>query len=218
MKRIPFLLLTLLIGLSSLPQIATAGRMYDPEISRFMSIDPILNKKMPHELQKLAGGQVYSNSPYNYTFNNPVNLVDPDGNFPIAPAIPWLIAAAKAATPYVVATAAAAAGALGFKAAAETISDYITNANAIEKQTDSQLEKSERSLENNVLEHQQKLDDYKRDPDANDNQGILKNAKSPEMREKIIKGRIEELGKQIVKNQNELKKVTDELVKRGLRE
>ena len=85
MKRIPFLLLTLLIGLSSLPQIATAGRMYDPEISRFMSIDPILNKKMPNELQKLAGGQVYSNSPYNYTFNNPINLVDPDGNFPITP-------------------------------------------------------------------------------------------------------------------------------------
>ena len=85
MKRIPFLLLTLLIGLSSLPQIATAGRMYDPEISRFMSIDPILNKKMPNELQKLAGGQVYSNSPYNYTFNNPINLVDPDGNLPILP-------------------------------------------------------------------------------------------------------------------------------------
>jgi len=107
MKRTFYtLLLTLLVAISGL-QMAQAGRMYDPEVSRFLSIDPILHETSPLELQKMHGGKFYSNSPYAYVFNNPVKYVDPDGKFPLAPAIPILWAAA---TPYVVAGAAAFAG------------------------------------------------------------------------------------------------------------
>lgn len=83
MKRTHFtLLLTLLIAISGL-QTAQAGRMYDPEISRFLSIDPILHETSPLELQKMHGGKFYSNSPYAYVFNNPVKYVDPDGKNPV---------------------------------------------------------------------------------------------------------------------------------------
>lgn len=63
-------------------QTATAGRMYDPELSRFMSIDPILEEKAPNDLLKIHQGKLYSYNPYNYTFNNPLRYVDPDGKTP----------------------------------------------------------------------------------------------------------------------------------------
>ena len=44
--------------------------------------------------------------------------------------------------------------------------------------------------------HKKKLDDYIRNPDAFDNKGILKDA-SPELRKKIIDGRIKNLKRQI---------------------
>ncbi|WP_223810786.1 RHS repeat-associated core domain-containing protein [Flavobacterium baculatum] len=48
------------------------ARYYDPRISIFVSVDPLAEK--------------YSNyTPYNYTLNNPVNLIDPDGREPIKP-------------------------------------------------------------------------------------------------------------------------------------
>jgi RHS repeat-associated protein len=47
-------------------------RMHSPEIGRFMSVDPLTEK----------GPQF---SPYCYTFNNPVNLTDPDGRWPDPP-------------------------------------------------------------------------------------------------------------------------------------
>ena len=46
------------------------ARYYDPKISIWMSVDP-LAESFP------------SASPYNYCLNNPVNLVDPDGQLPI---------------------------------------------------------------------------------------------------------------------------------------
>jgi hypothetical protein len=75
-----------------------------------------------------------------------------------------------------------------------------------------ELNKSKQSLENNVEEHKQKLEDYKADPDAHDNKGLLKNA-TPEVREKIINGRIKELNDQIHKNQGQLNKVIEQLNK-----
>jgi RHS repeat-associated protein len=74
-----FATLVLLTGLVTETQ---ASRNYDPEIGRFMSIDPILREKSPMELQKLHGGRLLSDSPYSYSFNNPVRYVDPDGRTP----------------------------------------------------------------------------------------------------------------------------------------
>jgi len=46
------------------------ARYYDPHISLWMSVDPLA--------EKYPGW-----SPYNYTLNNPLKSVDPDGGFPI---------------------------------------------------------------------------------------------------------------------------------------
>jgi len=70
---------------------------------------------------------------------------------------------------------------------------------------------SERSLERNVAEHKQKLSDYRRNPDAMDNQGRLANARNPAERQQIIQGRERALQQQITKNENELVKVRQRL-------
>ena len=47
------------------------GRNYDPTIGRFFNIDPLASQ----------ASQV-DKSPYAFTWNNPINLVDPDGLSP----------------------------------------------------------------------------------------------------------------------------------------
>ncbi|MCC9073233.1 RHS repeat-associated core domain-containing protein [Flavobacterium sp. F-65] len=42
------------------------ARNYDPALGRWMNIDPLAE-------------QLYSNTPYNYVSNNPLNFIDPDG-------------------------------------------------------------------------------------------------------------------------------------------
>jgi RHS repeat-associated protein len=81
MKRTLYsLLLTLLVAISGL-QTAQAGRMYDPEVSRFLSIDPALHEQMPQQL--LANHpRLLSDSPYSYGYNNPLRFTDPDGKTP----------------------------------------------------------------------------------------------------------------------------------------
>lgn len=79
--------------------------------------------------------------------------------------------------------------------------------NNLENQTRAQLLKSKASYERLIKEHKEKLEAYKKNPDAYDNQGLLKNAPSPEIREKIIQGRIKQLEKQIKKQQGELDKI-----------
>jgi RHS repeat-associated protein len=69
------------------------ARYYDPRAGRFLTRDPI----------GLAGGDV---NLYRYTGNNPVNWIDPDGLFVLAPVLPFLIPAFEAAAAYTGATIA----------------------------------------------------------------------------------------------------------------
>jgi hypothetical protein len=59
------------------------------------------------------------------------------------------------------------------------------------------IERAIRSLEKRLAEHEQKLADYINNPDAHDNRELLKNARTPEMRQKIIQGRVKGLQRQI---------------------
>lgn len=72
------------------------------------------------------------------------------------------------------------------------------------------LLKSEKSFERLITEHKDKLSQYIKDPDRFDNKGIL-SGKSPELREKIISGRVKELQSQITKQENELQKVRNQI-------
>ncbi|WP_338263266.1 RHS repeat-associated core domain-containing protein [Corallococcus caeni] len=65
------------------------------------------------------------------------------------------------------------------------------------QQTSLSPEKSIESLRDRMAEHEKKLADYRANPDAFDNEGFLKNAPSPEVRQKIIDGRIKHLGDEI---------------------
>ena len=65
------------------------------------------------------------------------------------------------------------------------------------RQTSSNPSESIKSLKARLAEHRQKLADYKANPDAFDNQGILRNAPSPEVRQRIINGRIKHLEDEI---------------------
>ncbi|MFY0564694.1 hypothetical protein ACN28E_12635 [Archangium lansingense] len=65
------------------------------------------------------------------------------------------------------------------------------------RQTSSNPSESIKSLKARLAEHRQKLADYKANPDAFDNQGILRNAPAPEVRQRIINGRIKHLEDEI---------------------
>ncbi len=77
-------------------------------------------------------------------------------------------------------------------------------------QTRQQLEKSKRSYETLVREHEQKLADYRKDPFAQDNKGLLK-SQSAEVQKKIIEGRIKELERQLERQRSELRKIDEAL-------
>ena len=74
-------------------------------------------------------------------------------------------------------------------------------------QTREQLLESGATYKDLVAEHQKKLSDYKADPWAHDNQGLLRYAPSDAIREKIISGRVIVLEGQLTKQQGELAKI-----------
>ena len=82
--------------------------------------------------------------------------------------------------------------------------------NNIDNQTKEQLEKSKRAHEKVIKEHEEKLRDYKEDPDKLDNKNLLKGI-SPRIRELRISGRIEALSKQIKGQKNRLKEIVKRL-------
>lgn len=75
------------------------------------------------------------------------------------------------------------------------------------QQTRKQMLTSRGSFENLIAEHKQKLADYIANPMAHDNKGILANAPSDAIRERIIAGRIKALEGQIAKQEAELAKI-----------
>lgn len=77
-------------------------------------------------------------------------------------------------------------------------------------QSRQQLEKSKRSYEELIREHEQKLADYRKDPFSQDNKGLLKD-QPPEIQQKIIDGRVRELERQLEKQKSELRKIDETL-------
>ena len=61
-------------------------------------------------------------------------------------------------------------------------------------------------MESRIAEHEQKLQEYIENPDAFDNKGFLRNA-DPELRQRIIDGRIKSLTKEIEKFKSEIEKL-----------
>ncbi|MEM6766207.1 MAG: RHS repeat-associated core domain-containing protein, partial [Bacteroidota bacterium] len=101
----------------------------------------------------------------------------------------------------------------------DVVTDNLDNSlkevkNPFKDQSLDELQKSENSFQSLVKEHEKKLEDFKQDPDKFDNKGKLKDA-TPEIREKIINGRIKKLEKDIQKQKNELKKVQEEINNRA---
>ena len=70
-------------------------------------------------------------------------------------------------------------------------------------------QKSISSLEKNIAEHQQKLNEYIKDPMKFDNKNVLKNAPSNEVKDKIIAGRVKHLEKEINTFKENIQKIKD---------
>jgi hypothetical protein len=60
-----------------------------------------------------------------------------------------------------------------------------------------ETERAIRSLRDRIAEHLRKLEEYRANPDAFDNQGFLRNAPSEAIRQRIIEGRIRHLEHEI---------------------
>jgi hypothetical protein len=82
------------------------------------------------------------------------------------------------------------------------------NPNNNDPQDRNRTEKSIRSLQGQVSKHEQKLADYKRNPDKYDNKGLLRNA-PPEARQRIIQGRVRKLEREIKTFKREINKLRE---------
>nr|WP_255578674.1 RHS repeat-associated core domain-containing protein [Chitinophaga sp. sic0106] len=192
------------------------ARTFDPQIGRFLQIDPWIEEGSQEML-----------TPYQFAYNNPIRYNDPNGKCPACiflalPAIgDALVTLGAAVGLTAVITRAAdkvkdievdwskiggAEGSLTF-APQITIPQHrlmeMQNAEksqSLEKDVKS-LEKGIKNHEKTIKEHEDKLEDYKTDPDKHDNKGELKNL-TKEQRDRRVDGRVKALEKQI-KNQKE---------------
>jgi RHS repeat-associated protein len=60
------------------------ARYYMSALGRWTSVDPILQEQSATKLLE-QDSRLLAMSPYNYTYDNPVNLLDPDGKCPTCP-------------------------------------------------------------------------------------------------------------------------------------
>jgi hypothetical protein len=77
----------------------------------------------------------------------------------------------------------------------------------------SELEKSIKSWKEELQAHEDKLAAYIADPDAFDNKGFLKNAPTPEIRQRIIDGRIRHLNEEIENFKKQIAEAEAEIAK-----
>jgi len=85
------------------------ARTYNPQIGRFIQLDPLTEE----------GGQE-SLTPYHFSYNNPSTFSDPDGKCPFCPAIPFIIESLQVASAAVLSYIAA-------KEVAPVLTDAIQN-------------------------------------------------------------------------------------------
>lgn len=172
------------------------ARYYKPSIGRFVSEDPKWNTNL-----------------FPYADNDPINNIDPDGNenFSISEFREvwnksmdnaWQIAYQELSdkNTYINSLSLAINLALiefsGVKLLSiKKNSQVVSNRRAIN------------SLKRQIQKHINKLDAYIKNPELYDNLDLLKNINSKKLREKIIRGRIQKLQKEIHKFETELSKL-----------
>jgi RHS repeat-associated core domain len=179
------------------------SRYYSPEWGRFIIMDSLGGRL----------GDLLSHNVFAYCKNNCVNAEDPNGDSP------WSWAKEKyldiCIKAYVFVSTIESIGfnkigeginkifngimgdeaditenVIDSNAVPEVTDTEISTGNNLVNQTKEQLLKSKESYEKLIDEHKARLQDYINNPDAHDNQGILKNAPTPEIRQRIIDGRI----------------------------
>lgn len=93
--------------------------------------------------------------------------------------------------------------------------DIVVPDKEFEHQTNNQLRKSRESCYKQKIVHQKKLENFKKDPNKYDHKNFLKNASSEDLREKIIRTRIQHLNDEINSFDRKIKKITEILLQRG---
>jgi RHS repeat-associated protein len=197
------------------------NRWYDARIGRFTQEDPL----------GYAGGE----NLYAYAGNNPASYTDPfglcpdpkdvacalfEGAFTLLGATAGFIGGGGAGVAATVlsggllapAAVASASVGTGVGAAAGTahgrsLSNLVFREGSGGGGLSSSDARTVRSLERRIGEHQQKLDAYRNNPDAFDNNGLLKNA--PDwLRQRIIQGRIRHLENEIRTFEQQIIRIT----------
>lgn len=187
------------------------ARQWVPEMGSFLSIDELAY----HDPKSTLWG---------WPGQNPIRYVDPSGRYAAPVLFAGVVLAAlyfSVATPthdgsVVQGAAIMAAPAVGVELGAELAALTVPSVGVVEtagggKLATDALDRSSRdslnSLASRLAEHEAKLNAYRANPDAFDNKGYLANAPTPEIREQIIRRRIEILERDIQNFENQIAKI-----------
>ena len=190
------------------------AREYDPAVGRFLSRDTwALDTWNPVELNR-----------YVYVAANPVNWGDPLGFGLVGLGMNLSALSLKALVVLYVGAAVYYVGAilvdfvdmidylLKYDDSAEDSEEVGTSPNdtsaaSSDDTLDANTRRTIRSLEKNIREHQKKLDEYSANPEAHDNRGLLRNAPTEEVKQRIIEGRIRHLEQEIRNWRNDIRRL-----------